>query len=79
MWYEDITIRGFVQAVYDMIRNALVKREQRPLIRLYAYLQSGQSCDLVSPAAGSVNHDFTFDIFLSARYGISYFYTILAL
>ncbi len=64
---EDIAVRRLVQAVHDVVRDALVEREERALIRLDADLEARHLRDLACPAAAGVHEDIAADLVLLAR------------
>ena len=72
MRHEDVAVRRFVQAVDDVIRDALVEREECALVRLDADFEARHLGDLSCPAAASIDEDVAADLVLFAREDVAH-------
>ena len=76
MRYEDIAVRRFVQAIDDVVADALVECNQRSFVRLHANIQSRELGHLASPAACDIDKDITGDFRDEPREGVARAYAL---
>ena len=72
MRHEDVAVRRFVETVDDVVRDALVEREERALVRLDADFEACHLGNLACPTAASVDEDVAADFVFLARKDVTH-------
>ena len=72
MRHEDVAVRRFVETVDDVVRDALVEREERALVRLDADFEACHLGNLARPAAAGVDEDVATNLVFLAREDVAH-------